>query len=475
MLWLGIHLPWLALTVFERGNGSETPLVVVSGRDIVQANTPAIRGGVSAGMRLAGAQALLPSVRVCERDPDAEARLLERLAGWGLQYSSDISPQPPAELVLEIGGSLRYFGGLERLRGRIQHSLAELGHSARLGIAPTPTAAVLRARAGHEQPLMDAAELNEGLGELPIGVLSRSNRQHQSLAALGLSSIGDCLALPRDGLARRFGQSLLDELDRALGRIPDPRPRWQPPATYDDRLELPAEVSNSDHLIVGLKRLIHGLCAYLRGGEAATQKVNLRLEHQHLSDTPFPIGLVTASRDPDHLLALARERLERIQLPAPVIGLALSCRDIQSAPPAEQSLLDDDPAANAGDGDALLDRLAARLGERCIRGLGTWADHRPERAWCYQAPGSAADGLATPPRPLWLFDEPIRLTCPEGLPQWDGPLALQHGPERIESGWWDGGDVARDYYIAANPAGEQLWIYRDRRSRCDWFCHGLFG
>jgi protein ImuB len=47
------------------------------------------------------------------------------------------------------------------------------------------------------------------------------------------------------------------------------------------------------------------------------------------------------------------------------------------------------------------------------------------------------------------------------------------GLERVESGWWDGADVARDYFLAETPGGERLWVYRDRRSR-DWFLHGLF-
>ena len=46
--------------------------------------------------------------------------------------------------------------------------------------------------------------------------------------------------------------------------------------------------------------------------------------------------------------------------------------------------------------------------------------------------------------------------------------------ERIESGWWDGGDVSRDYFTASAARGEKLWVYRDRSTR-EWFLHGLFG
>jgi protein ImuB len=53
-------------------------------------------------------------------------------------------------------------------------------------------------------------------------------------------------------------------------------------------------------------------------------------------------------------------------------------------------------------------------------------------------------------------------------------LTFVSGPERIESGWWDEQDVARDYYVARNGDGQRLWVFRDHRTRC-WFLHGLFG
>jgi len=62
---------------------------------------------------------------------------------------------------------------------------------------------------------------------------------------------------------------------------------------------------------------------------------------------------------------------------------------------------------------------------------------------------------------------------PKPLPCHDGSLKLTSGPERIESGWWDGGDVARDYYVAEDKSGAQLWVYCDRTSG-EWYVHGVF-
>ena len=55
-----------------------------------------------------------------------------------------------------------------------------------------------------------------------------------------------------------------------------------------------------------------------------------------------------------------------------------------------------------------------------------------------------------------------------------GALALAAGPERIEAGWWDGGDVRRDYFIAIDGAGRRLWIFRDPRPPGGWFLQGMF-
>ena len=100
------------------------------------------------------------------------------------------------------------------------------------------------------------------------------------------------------------------------------------------------------------------------------------------------------------------------------------------------------------------------------------AEHRPERAFRIAEPGLAGGlpvpaPILRPSRPLWMLAEP------QPLDGWDGTIVT--GPERIETGWWDGHDVRRDYYVALSRAGVRLWIFRERPPGQNWFLHGVFG
>jgi protein ImuB len=76
---------------------------------------------------------------------------------------------------------------------------------------------------------------------------------------------------------------------------------------------------------------------------------------------------------------------------------------------------------------------------------------------------------------LWLLPEPQSLAVQDGLPCRCGPLRLVSEPERIESGWWDGEEVTRDYYHAVDVHGVRLWVFRERAAPHGWFLHGVFG
>jgi protein ImuB len=291
------------------------------------------------------------------------------------------------------------------------------------------------------------------------------------VADIGLHSIGQCLQLPRAELARRAGPVLLRLFDRLLAQAPDPREQWQPPQRFVQRIELPAEIGQHTALLFPARRLLVGLCGFLRGRGVATQYLQWCLLHRECAPTCFEQGLLAPSRDADYILEMLRERIERVQLAQPVVALELRVDDCLPFEERSDSLL---PGLGVSRDQRLLERLRSRLGERQVLGLCHVPDHRPERAWRFCTPGATGTvATAAVRQPPWLLPEPRLLRMVEDGPDYGGPLQLRSMPRRIESGWWDGFDIARDYFVALSAEGERLWVFRDRRSG-QWFLHGLF-
>ena len=477
MLWLAAYLPALPLEVFSRTLPADRPTAVTvhaaGGPCILLCNGPAAAGGVRAGLAVGAAQALVAGLQLVVRDIDAEQAALRRLAGWAGQCTSQVSLEHPQTLFLEVSGSLRLFGGAEMILERLWEGLTHLGYTVRLAVAPTPQGALSLARAGRQAVIQDRHALRRALAPLPLHHLPFDGRVLGALQSMGLQRFADLLRLPRQGLRRRLGGVCMDYLDRLLGRAPDPRPVFRPPPGFSTRITLPAEVAGTDALLFGCRRLILEMCGYLSAQDSGTQCLAWALQHPGRADTRFSLGLVKPGREPDYFLGLLRERLERVELVAPVLGIGLTAVDIQPLGMASGDLFADAPAVSGRDTHRLLERLRARLGDEAVRGLQLFPEHRPERAWAYCPPGETARSLDFGRRPLWLLPQPEPLEVRDGWPWRNGRLELEPERERIESGWWDGEDVARDYFVARSPDGERLWIYRELHGQRRWFLHGF--
>ncbi|MDH5649821.1 MAG: DNA polymerase Y family protein, partial [Gammaproteobacteria bacterium] len=245
MLWLCLHLPQLPLDIFTRATPADGACAVSdrhgSQQTLLVCNEAAHRLGIKAGMTLGAAYALSDSLHVYVRNTAAEDKTLKQLATWCGRFSSMVSLVPPQALVLEVGGSLVFFGGLERLLQQFHEQLSGLGYHFALAVAPTPLGATLLARARYHQPVIDQQLLISTVMRCPISVLHLTDKQYDALTHLGLKTIGECLRLPREGLARRLGVDTLLILDKALGRIPDPRQAFVAPHRFKSTLLLPAD------------------------------------------------------------------------------------------------------------------------------------------------------------------------------------------------------------------------------------------
>jgi protein ImuB len=395
------------------------------------------------------------------------------VAAWAGAYTPSVSLDPPDTVLLEVAASLRLFGGAAPLAEAVLGGLARLGLSGQLAGAPTPLAARWLARHAQGRPMVASAELTRRLDALPLTALADGTSVDaaslQLLRAIGASCLADVRRLPRAGLARRQAVAVTQALDRALGRLADPRQWFEPPARYRARLVLPVPCEQIEPLLFLLRRLFAGLAGWLAGRQAGVDRVGLILEHEgRRPPTALEIVCGAPSRDEARLALLAREHLARLELPAPVDALRIAAGHPQPMTGRVADLFDDSSTAREG-AALLLDRLRAHLGADAVRGLAPCADHRPEHAWRFQPPADSPQPAPLPAgdRPLWLLPAPRALADAAAL-------TLLAGPERIESGWWDGADVRRDYYVARSHAGSLLWIYRELAAPHGWFLHGYF-
>ncbi|CAN5298149.1 DNA polymerase Y family protein [soil metagenome] len=495
MFWIALafaQLPIEAHTCIDLSDLAERPLAVMRQHRIVLCNEVAHRFGVRIDQQRSSALSLCPDLRILERDLQREAGLLEQAALALLRFTPHVTPVRSADgvdgLLLEVQGSLRLFGGVQNLLHAVRYTASELGLQSDIATCPTATGAWLLSRstqgAEHAQTL-------DALDRLPVDLLDAAQPHLDTLKGIGIERFGALRALPRAGIVPRFGQGVLDELDRAYGEAADAREWFRAPEQFEQRLELAARVDSAEALIFAGRRLLVLLVGWLSVRHAGITEFALRLDHE-TQRRPMPtqtliVRLAEPTHDLEHLTLLLREHLARTTLVAPILDITLEARRHQLLDAPRDDLFPT-PGQQSQALVRLVERIGARLGADAVRRIERVADHRPEAAQQFVAVDdrslsgaprtAAAPARATAPtpmRPTWLLREPMRLAMRDERPFLESELQLLAGPERIESGWWTGPAV-RDYFVAENDSAELLWIYRERLKGGSegWFLHGHF-
>lgn len=490
MLWLCLRFPQLPLEVFAHdGLQTARPAAVVDNQRLLVCNQAALETGAGAGITPATARALCEQIAFFERDPILEASTLQRIACSCYGFTPAINTAPPDWLLLEIGNSLKLFGGLQALLTRLKHHIGDQHFSYRFGLAPTPKAAQLLSQLPRLQKLrlincFDSltGELNQSsqssqanqlaalLQTLPLPQLLCDAKLQKQFLASGFTQLGDLLPLPRAALGRRFGKEFLIYLQQVSGELADPQPMLALPPEFDDTLELTDAITSADMLAFPMNRMLIALCGYLQGRQLHCQQLTW---HLHLTDNSrqqLELAFSRPQNQLDHFLTLTRLKLENLRFTAPVDTLRLQVTKLHLAMPQENDLFGNssDQHLNRPAASDLLDRLTTRLGSAAVHALAVADSHIPEQAWQRAGQSRLQDDLQTsaPPRPLWLLSEPATI-------QPQQHLQLLQGPERIEGNWWQQ-PVCRDYYIARHRNGMRYWVYQDRTTQ-HWFVHGAFG
>ncbi|HVX03535.1 MAG TPA: DNA polymerase Y family protein [Rhodanobacteraceae bacterium] len=454
-----------------------SPLVLFDGAGsrarVCDANAAAQHHGLYAGQSLTAARALYPRVNAVEQDAAAIERCHDFLAAWAYRYSSQVCRTFPQTLLLEVRASFRLFGGWPALQTEMRRDLAALGFEHRIAAAPHPHAAMVLAGARDGCAIEDPVHLLDALGTLPVERSGLDVACVESLRRMGLRRLRQLFGLPRVELGKRIGAQALLHLDRLRGAGVQALDFYRPPDVFDRRIELPVDTSSHESLLFPLQRLLRDFSAFLAGRDGGALRFTLAFEHERGAPTEVRIGLLAPERDPELLFAIVRARLDRVRLREAVCGLRLVSDELPAFTPARRDLFDTRPQ-QAITWDALRERLRARLGEHAVQGLALHSDHRPERAWrthagihstrADRASRTASEPL--PPRPTWLLARPIPLR--------ESVARILAGPERIESGWWDGADVRRDYYVIETASHQRAWAFRPAGDGGPFMLQGWF-
>jgi protein ImuB len=518
----------------------ETPFATVidaAGRHLLAAVNPAASAaGLAPGMPLADAFSFLPGLATAAAEPAADAAALRRLAEWCGRYSPWTAPDGTDGVRVEITGSAHLWGGEEALAADLAARLDRQGIACHIAIADTLGAAWALARfasAGGSAAILPPGDARAGLAPLPVEALRLDPATAQGLRRVGLKRIGDLYAMPRAALARRFGEAVVRRLDQAQGDLPEPLSPLGEAPVRRVRLSFAEPIVDPEDLARAAGRLTEDLVSRLAREGAGARRLDLAFHRVDGRVERIQLGTARPSRDPHHLAALFKERLDTVDPGLGIEDMILATFAVEPLPP-EQINFTGFPSGGAASGVApLLDRLGNRLGLGALCRIEPRESHIPERASVYvpfplsppagregrlrgvAAPkysacpphlpiagamahsplegGEGPVGTVKPSRPIRLFeppepveafwllpdDPPFRFTwrrCPHRVTRADGP-------ERIAEEWWQPSrsgavDAIRDYYRVEDEDGRRFWLFRAGLfGSCHpprWFIHGIF-
>lgn len=593
---------WLPNWPIQRVLAAEPPLVgralILETRDarrgllVAAANLAARRAGARVGMRMSELAALKPADDstnwdVRPYDPAADLDALCDLVEQAQQFSpvvglEQLQPQPwhgrhhlePQAILLDATGIANLFGDAAAYVHEIEQWLRAQRYFGYIALASTVGAAW--ALANHEvlrrlraepaaEPTAEtsAASLDlltyvpasrsviaevweeaELLSNLPISCLRVCTETVDKLRRLGVGTLNQLWQLPRDGLASRLGNELMQRSDQALGLAEEAvialhgAPDW----TCEFSLEHPT--LSLEVLTSALEQLCNELGGRLTRAGQGTLRCVCRLDQVRRPPLVMQLGLFRACDDGAHLHRLLCGQLEQVlgrareeegdglskqplrkrsqpllagaKPPSPTVmdeegtvwRIHLQATMIAPVVWQQTQLFDQAEQRTKQQLAALIDTLSSRLGRDGVVEARAERDAEPDQAVSYQPlTGRRRDGQpqqtsrklnsrlaahSAQPRPTDPLRRPVHLVAPpemlsavemdederllEFVHDQRRMRVLNHwGPERLESGWWRGPSMRRDYYRIETNDGAWWWIYRDLSNKGHWFLHGMFG
>ncbi len=464
----------------------------VHGRMIITAASPAAQAeGINTGMLVADARAISPSLQVFDDIPDLPGKLLTRLAEWCIRFTPSVSIDLPDGLILDVSGCAHLWGGDSFYLDTITKRLQERGYHISAGMADTIGGSWAVARYSKESFIIEKNRQAEALLTLPVASLRIETAVIDRLNKLGLRLVGQIINMPQAVLKRRFGQSLIQQLQQALGLEEEIIHPVQPVEPYQERLPCLEPIVTRAGIEIALQKLIDSLCRRLQQEGKGLRLAKFKCYRVDGKMESIETGTNRATHHATHLFTLFEDKIAGIE---PGLGIELFILDglkTEAVISLQEKLWKLDSGLADIKLSELLDRIASKMGAGCIHRYLPDEHYWPERS--YKLANSLDEQSTTnwkqnSRRPLQLLakPEPVEVTAP--VPDYP-PMLFRYkgilhkiikanGPERIEQEWWIQQGEHRDYYCVEDENGYRYWLFRSGHYTPEklyqWFIHGFF-
>jgi protein ImuB len=461
------------------------------GRMIITAvNAVAQMKGISTGMVLADARAIIPDLEVLDDKPDLADKLLERIAEWCIRFTPTVAVDSPDGVILDATGCSHLWGGDQLYITDIIKKLSAKGYDVRVAMADTIGVAWGMARFGKEPLVIGSGQHIEALLGLPPEALRLESVTIERLHKLGLHVIKQFIRMPRPSLRRRFGQHFIMRLDMALGQEMEAINPVQPIEPYQQRLPCLEPIVTATGIEIALQQLLEALCLRLQQEQKGLRTAIFKGYRVDGKIEQIDIGTHRPSRSVNHLFKLFEIRLPTIE---PALGIELF---VLEAPKVEEHLPTQEKMWEGSGGlddirlSELIDRLANKVGMQAVHRYLPDEHYWPERSVKMASSlqeKSITMWRADKPRPMQLLPVPERIEVTAPIPDYPPmlfrykgkihPIIKADGPERIEQEWWLQQGQHRDYYYVEDEGGCRYWLFRlghYHDETYQWFIHGFF-
>lgn len=461
-------------------------------RMIVSAlNGVASQKGISKGMTVADARAIVHELEVLDDKPELPTKLLARLAEWCIRFTPVVAIDLPDGLIMDVTGCAHLWGGETLYLKNIIARLTERGYNVRGAMADTIGVAWGVARfSRRELTVVESGNHLDALMDLPPEALRLETENIARLHKLGLHQIRQFIGMPRTALRRRFGPLFLLQLDKATGREKELIEAVIPPEPYQERLPCLDPIVTLAGIEIALQQLLETLCLRLQHEQKGLRVAVLKGYRVDGKVEAVNIATNRPSHHVPHLFKLFQLKLSSIE---PALGIELFVLDaakVEDHLPQQEKMWEDSGGLDDERLSELIDRIASKVGIDQIHRFLPEEHYWPERS--FKTASSLTEEATTQwrdnkPRPMHILPIPQRIQVSAPIPDYP-PMLFRYkdrvhnivkadGPERIEQEWWLQQGEHRDYYCVEDEQGHRYWLFRLGHYHdkiYQWFIHGFF-